>query len=100
MVRSMEEDSLIGDAVLYLQKQQYPDGCTKNEKRSIRRKALRFTLSNGELLYTKKDKTKVCMVAACIFLANCCLFSTSSSIGFNNKLSCDFHTAIATVAIA
>ena len=44
---SMEEeneDLLVEDAILYLQKQRYHDGCSKNEKRSIRRKALRFSL--------------------------------------------------------
>lgn len=54
-----DEGHLMEDAILYIQKQKY-DGCrSKNEKRSIRRKALRFTISNGELLYMKKDKTKV-----------------------------------------
>ena len=51
-----DEDNLIEDAVLYLQRKLYREGCSKNEKRCIRRKALRFTLNNGELLYTKKDK--------------------------------------------
>ena len=55
------EDVLMEDAVLYLQKQRYRDGLSKNEKRTIRRKATRFTLRNGELLYTKKDKMKVAM---------------------------------------
>ena len=51
-----ENDCLMEDAILYLQKQRCHDGCSKNEKRIIRRKAMRFTLSNGELFYTKKDK--------------------------------------------
>ena len=34
-------------------------GASKSEKRIIRRKAERFALEAGELLYTKKDKTKV-----------------------------------------
>ena len=55
-----ENDCLMEDATLYLQKQRYCDGCSKNEKRIIRRKATRLTLSNGELLHTKKDKIKVC----------------------------------------
>ena len=54
-----ENDCLMEDAILYLQKQRYHDGCSKNEKRIIRRNAMRFTLS-GELFYTKKDKIKVC----------------------------------------
>ena len=34
-------------------------GLSKNEKRIIRRKAEKFSLETGELLYTKKDKAKV-----------------------------------------
>lgn len=55
-----DEQQLIEDAVLYLQENRYRDDCTKNEKRSIRRKAKRFMLQDGDLLYTKKDNTKVC----------------------------------------
>ena len=55
-----ENDCLMEDSILYMQKQRYCDGCSKNEKTIIRRKAMRFTLSNGELLHTKKDKMKVC----------------------------------------
>ena len=50
------EQQLLDDAVLYLQENQYRDDCTKNEKRCIRRKAKKFMLQDGELLYTKKDK--------------------------------------------
>ena len=57
-----DEDLLIEDAILYVQKQRYHEGLSKNEKRTIRRKATRFTLRNGELLYTKKDKMKVTML--------------------------------------
>ena len=54
------EQQLLDDAVLYLLENRYRDDCTKNEKRCIRRKAKKFTLQDGDLLYTKKDKTKVC----------------------------------------
>ena len=40
----MDEDSLMEDAVLYLQKKTYRVGASKNEKRIIRRKAERFAL--------------------------------------------------------
>ena len=50
------EQQLLDDAVLYLQENQYRDDCTKNEKRCIRRKAKKFMLQDGDLLYTKKDK--------------------------------------------
>ena len=58
------EQQLLDDAVLYMQENQYRDGCTKNEKRCIRRKAKKFVLQGGDLLYIKKDKTKVCQLIA------------------------------------
>ena len=36
-----EENTLMGDAILYLQKKTYPVGLSKNEKRIVRRKAER-----------------------------------------------------------
>ena len=54
------EQQLLDDAVFYLQEKRYRDDCTKNEKRCIRRKAKKFMLQDDDLLYTKKDKTKVC----------------------------------------
>ena len=63
-----ENDCLMEDVILYMQKQRYCDGCSKNEKRIIRRKAMRFTLSNGELLHTKKDKIKVCLATATLVI--------------------------------
>jgi len=53
------ERQLHEDVLLYLQEHRYRPECTKNEKRSIRRKAVRYTFEDGALLYTKQDKTKV-----------------------------------------
>jgi len=54
------EKKLLEDAVLYIREKKYREDCvTKNEKRCIRRKAQRFVIDDGELFYTKKDKTKV-----------------------------------------
>ena len=55
------EQQLLDDAVLYLQEKRYRDGCMKNEKRCIRRKAKKFMLQDGDLtdlLYTKKTKQR------------------------------------------
>ena len=49
MACSMEEDGLMEGAILYLQKRSY------HVKESLEG----FSLETGELLYTKKDKTKV-----------------------------------------
>ena len=35
-----------------------PDGASSNEKRTIRRKAAKFVVRNGELLYRKCKKMK------------------------------------------
>ena len=59
---SSQEWRLLDDAVLYIRENKYREGCTKNEKRCIRRKAQRFSIEDGELLYTKKDKTKVLII--------------------------------------
>ena len=62
-----EEEKLLDDTVLYLRENRYRDDCTKNEKRCIRRKAKRFLLQDGDLLYTKKDNTKVYILEAIYF---------------------------------
>ena len=52
----MDEDSLMEDAVLYLQKKTYHVwGQAKMKKRILRRKAERFALEAGELLYTGEE---------------------------------------------
>ena len=62
----MDEDGLMEDAILYLQKRTYRVGLSKNEKKTIRRKAEKVSLetwellSSARLLYTtKEDITKV-----------------------------------------
>jgi hypothetical protein len=51
--------ALVENAYLYLTKGAYPDGATKNEKRSIRRKAERLKEVNGELYYKKRGGAEV-----------------------------------------
>ena len=52
---------LVESAYIYLTKREYPLGCTKNEKRSIRRKAERLHVQDGILHYKKKNGSKVCI---------------------------------------
>ena len=60
MSDNYEEDvQLLQDAVLYVTEKRYREGSEKNWKRSVRRKANRFKIINGELLYIKKDKKEV-----------------------------------------
>ena len=46
-------------AYAYLTKGEYPEGATKNEKRSIRRKAEQLKEENGELYYKKRGGVEV-----------------------------------------
>ena len=50
---------LVEHAFLYLTDKTYPSECTKNEKRSIRRKADKLVIVSGELFYKKKDGKEV-----------------------------------------
>ena len=53
------EDDLLEKAFAYVTERRYPGGCLSNEKRIIRRKAAKFVVRNGELMYRKyKRKTK------------------------------------------
>ena len=50
---------LVENAYQYITDKTYPPGSTKNEKRSIRRKAEKLVVVKGELLYRKKDGNEV-----------------------------------------
>ena len=50
---------LVEQAYSYKVHGTYPDGCTGNQKRSIRRKAAAMVLRNGELFLTRKEKDRV-----------------------------------------
>ena len=56
-------ENLVQDVYVYLteKKKNYPEGCSANAKRVIRKKALKFVVSeNGEFLYKHTVKGKVC----------------------------------------
>ena len=46
-----DEDDLLGKAYTYITEQRYPEGCLPNEKQTIRKKAAKFVVRNGELMY-------------------------------------------------
>ena len=46
---------LVEKAYLYLTDGSYPEGATKNDKRSIRRKAGRLNIRDGELYYKRGE---------------------------------------------
>ena len=50
---------LVTDALHYAQGKGYRSDCCKNSKRSIRRKAKRFIVNNGDVQYKKKNGTMV-----------------------------------------
>jgi len=53
------EVALVEKAYLYLTRKTYPAGCTKNDKRSIRRKSEKLVLKDGVLYFKKKDGSEV-----------------------------------------
>ena len=58
----MEEETeikLIEKAYIKLTQGTYPDGCTKNEKRVIRRKATTLDVVDGVLHYRRMDGGRV-----------------------------------------
>ena len=60
MEPDIDDETLVKDAYLYITRKTYPDGCSANRKRVIRKKSLKFEGShNGELLYRHKQKGKV-----------------------------------------
>ena len=51
---------------------QYPENCSKNQKRTIRRKASRFEVADGELYLKKKKKyQKVKKFEASVYVSYC-----------------------------
>jgi len=55
------EIDLVQQAYVYVTDKTYPEGCSENLKRVIRRKAKKFAVQDGELDYYKK-KGKVSLV--------------------------------------
>ena len=55
----LDDVELVTDALRYAQGKGYRSGadCSKNSKRSIRRKAKRFVGNNGDVYYKKKNGT-------------------------------------------
>lgn len=61
----MEEEAeavLVEKAYIKLTEGRYPEGASKNDKRSIRRKANTLAVQDGALYYKKKDGKKVSCV--------------------------------------
>lgn len=64
-----QEEDLIAQACLYLTEKTYPEGCTLNRKRQIRKKAEKLKIVNGELFYMRKDK-QVCVLMSFYLYVN------------------------------
>lgn len=60
-----DELELIENAFEYLIKKKYPPGCSKNQKRVIRRKAERLEERNGEIFYKKRGGSMVNLPIPC-----------------------------------
>ena len=61
-----DELALIEKAFDYLTRKTYPPGCSKNDKRVIRRKAEKLEERNGEILYKKKGGNTVSVTDMCM----------------------------------
>ena len=55
-----KDQELIELACVYLTTSTYPEGCTENRKRVIRKRSKKFVMKDGELYYKYKCKGKVC----------------------------------------
>ncbi len=53
-----EKEYLVGQVFFYLSRGEYPEYCCASRKRVIRRKATKFQVKDGELLYLTKVKKK------------------------------------------
>ena len=54
-----KEIELVEEAYVYLTSKKYPNGCSDNRKRIIRKKSQKFLIESGELFYKQKQKGKV-----------------------------------------
>ena len=61
-----QEDDLVEDAAVYLVERKYPEGCSANRKRQIRKRAEKFVLNNGELYYQTKKNGQLHVGFLCI----------------------------------
>ena len=55
----IQTGDFIVDVYLYLAKKIYPDGCKRQRKRTIRRKAEKFVVREGQLFYINNKGDKV-----------------------------------------
>ena len=53
------DDDLVELAYQYAVNQSYPEGCSDSRKRTIRRKAKKFAVIDGELFYKHRIKGRV-----------------------------------------
>ena len=60
------ELALVENAFVYLTKKTYPPGSSKNDKRTIRRKAERLTERDGEIFYKKRGGSTVSLLILAI----------------------------------
>ena len=57
--RDSADLQLLEEAYIYLTEKKYPPGCNDTRKRVIRKKAQKFVVDKGELLYKQQKKGKV-----------------------------------------
>ena len=53
----MAETTLYNQVFYYLRDNQYPEGCTKDQKRNLRKKAQKFILDDGALCFVANENS-------------------------------------------
>lgn len=67
------EADLVEEAVVYISEKKYPDSCTANRKRQIRKRAEKFELRDGELYYRSGKSGQVSTILLrCVLINDLC----------------------------
>ena len=60
MIAEKSESDLVEEALQYISDRKYPDHCTDNRKRQIRKKAEKFVLRDDDVFYNPGNGKQVC----------------------------------------
>ena len=78
--RAEEDKLLVEHTIAYITTKRYPEECSEQLKRTIRRKSKKFIVRNGEIFYLKNLKGKVSFINVEFYLAN--VFFLNGFIGY------------------
>ena len=87
------DNGLVDLVYTYLSINSYPEGCSENKKRTIRKKCKRFRVENGELQYKEFIKTggsKVLQLCNHCNVHTCCYFK--QILYYRERYGCGIST--------